>query len=165
MVIFNSYVKLPESIYWVMIWITPIDGESLGWSWHCVFHYHATCPWRICSGWNGALCVPNGGGLSNCRWAVAVVKTVVLWDFIVIFHGIFYWFNGIFSWDIPNLVNVYSLRTWTWPYLVTMEHEPFIVDLPIKHGYFPVRYVNVDQAGYDGCWGAMKSVWQHARSP
>ena len=44
---------------------------------------YTTCPWRIC--------IPGlGMGPRNlevaeiCRWAVAVVKTVVLWDFRVI---------------------------------------------------------------------------------
>ena len=43
---------------------------------------------------------------------------------------------------------------------IAIEHDHFIVDFPIEHGDFPVRSVNIYQAGYfPWPWTVMDKAW------
>ena len=64
-----------------------------------------------------------------------VKNMVVLWDFIVILLG-FYTDSMGYEWDIPSGKRLQFAN-------LNMAIE--IVSFPMKHGEFPVRYVNVYQ--------------------
>ena len=78
-----------------------------------------------------------------------------------------------YSWDIPSGKQT-VLRTWKWPFSSLWRMVIFHSYVRLPEGMtgmivficlFEVTALPNPETETSGCWGAMKSVWQHARSP